>query len=177
MPKYIKKVTAQKCPIHQAVLEACGQRLVEKGYFSKDNVINALRFQAVEASIRWDYIADFLQDPELGVGIQIVPLAPKFFASTSADRLRDAEGVDDKGKLMNLGKYLAGGHSRKTAGYARASFEGGMLAVKRAQNYASMRNGVGTSFEDFRKAVLADKSALSDRAVQKLEDISSSEAA
>ena len=157
MGKFIKKVTAQRCPIHQAILEECGKQLVEKGYFSKANVIEKLRFQAIEDSVRWDYIADFLAEPELGHGFEVVPLAQKFFTSTKADRAKAAKETDSKGRPVNFGQYLAGGHGKKTAGYARVAFEGGLLALKRAQNYAGLRNGVGVAFESFRQAVAKEE--------------------
>jgi hypothetical protein len=176
MGKFIKKVTAQRCPIHQAVLEECGQQLVEKGYFNKANIIDKLKFQAVEDSIRWDYIAAFLSTPELGHDFQLVPLAQRFFKSTKAERERAAKEVDAKGRPVNFGQYLAGGHGKKTAGYARVTFEGGLLALKKAQNYAGMRNGVGEAFEKYRRAVLADR-GLRDDVRDHFEELSDKEAA
>lgn len=169
MPEYIKKITAKRCPIHQAILQECGEQLVEHGYFSKSRVIEKLRYQAMEGSVRWDYISDFLSDPNGDHGIELVPLAQKFFSSTRAQRLRDAEGVDKKGQAINLGPYLAGGHGKKTAGYASVNFEGGLLALKRAQRFKGMSNGVGKAHKAFVAAVLRDKNKLDGNVVNLLE--------
>lgn len=173
MGKFIKKVTALRCPIHSAVLEECGKQLVDKGYFNKDQVIEKLRFTAIEDSIRWDYLAHFLAEPELGHNFEVVPVAQKFFKSTKADRDRAAEEVDSRGRLGNFGQYLAGGHGKKTAGYAVVNFEGGRLALKRAQNYKSMSNGVGLAFAHFREALAKDQDALHQDVRDKLEHLSS----
>lgn len=149
MPKFIKKVTAQRCPVHQAILEQCGKKLVEKGYFSKAEIIEETKMQAVENAIRWDYIVDFLGDPDGGHGFQVLPLAQKFFSSTRAERARAAGEVDSTGRPVNFGQYLAGGHTRKTAGYARLSLDGGLFALKRAQNYKGMSNGIGKAWSAY----------------------------
>jgi hypothetical protein len=160
MPSFIKKITAQKCPVHQAILELCGRKLVEKGYFSKAEVLDETKMHAMAEAVRWDYITDFLRDPELGHGIEILPVAQKFFSSTKAERARAAGETDSGGRPVNFGQYLAGGHGKKTAGYARVSLDGGLLALKRAQNYRGLRNGVGAAFDAFREAVMKDPELL-----------------
>lgn len=171
MPKFIKKSTARRCPIHQSILEECGKSLAEKGYFNKKTVIDSLNYQAVEESVRWDYLSDFLSDPSGDHSIELVPLAQKFFSSTRAERLRDSEGVDAKGNLLNLGPYLAGGHGKKTAGYASVTFEGGLLALKRAQRFRGQSNGVGRAFNAYREAVLKKTKELDSKVVEKLEKL------
>ena len=174
MPKFFKKVTAERCPIHQAILDECAKRLADVGYFNKQAVLDSLNFQTVSEIIRWDYLADFLSDKDGRYGVELVPLAQKFFSSTRTERMRDAKEYDGKGKPMNLGPYIAGGHSKKTAGYASITFEGGSLAVKRAQRFASQRNGVGKALDNYIDAVKRKQEQMSQDNVLQIESLKNS---
>jgi len=172
MRKFIKRVTAEACPVHRDVIKECIKRLVEKGYFNKNSVLVATKFGAMEDSISWKHIANILRDPDGDYNVELVGLAQKFFSSTRAERLREAGGVDKNGNMMNLGPYLAGGHGKRTAGYATVTFEGGLLALKRAQRLNNKSNGVKASSAKFNAEVLKHKDNLEPSVVASLEDMS-----
>ena len=102
-------------------------------------------------------------DPAGDHGIELVPLAQRFFSSTRSEREQQAA-------MGNLGRYIAGGHGKKTAGYANVTFEEGRLAVKRAERFKSMQNGVSKALTAYKKAVLdrKNKDQLSKESVTKI---------
>ena len=161
--KFIKTVTARKCAIHKMILEESGRRLVEDGYFNKAAVIDHLGLGAVEQSIRWDYIVQFISEENGDYAIELVPLAQRFFS--------DPKRVRDATQVTSLGRYIAGGHGKKTAGYASVTFEGGRLAVIRAQRYKSLSNGTSKALNEYIGAVLKNRDKLECDNVTRLESL------
>lgn len=131
---YIRKITARRCPVHQTLLELANDELADIGYFNKDDLLAKSRMSAMSASIRWDYLADFIKEDG---GCELVPLAARFWRMTPEDRIRKPE------------KALAGGHGKKTAGYALVSIDNSALAVKQLKRKRGMANGVGKAFRRF----------------------------
>ena len=144
---YIKKITARRCPVHQILLGMANDELADVGYFSKDALLEKARMSAMASAIRWDYIADFIKSDG---NCELIPLAPRFWRMSPEDRMMKPE------------KALAGGHGKKTAGYALVSVENSALAVKVLANKKSMVNGVGEAFRNYQNAVLAKDILISD---------------
>ena len=131
--KYLRKTVARECPIHSDILDQCKALLVEVGYFEKKDVLEALNFTAVESSIRWDYIAQFISDEH---DIDIVPLAQRFFSRHPiAERQTAPE------------KFIASGHGKKTVGYATVRLENGVFAIRQLKNKASRAKGMSKATE------------------------------
>jgi hypothetical protein len=161
--KRVLKRNVRNCPIHKAVLEACGKRLVEFGYFNKADILEDLSFSAIEDSLRWDWIAEFLSEKNGDYAIELVPLAQRFF--------KDPKRKRDATEITSLGRYLAGGHGKRTAGYASIDFEGGRFAVVRADRFKSLSNGQSAAFSNYVSACLEKKARLEDSNVAKLEQL------
>jgi len=159
--KFLRKVTARACPIHMAVMDRVQDVLLENGYFSKDEVLEQLRFMAVSDSIRWDYIREFIQDE---LGIELVPIVSRFFKAY----VRDASGNRIKTSVerrISPEKYLAQGNGKKTAGYCSVELDGGTLAIRRLGQKKSMANGVGKAYQNFANE-LTRKLQLEDGAIK-----------
>lgn len=131
---YIKKVTARRCPVHQALLELATDELADVGYFNKETLLEKSRMSAMASAVRWDYIADFIKEDG---ACELIPLAPRFWKMSPEDRLMKPE------------KALAGGHGKKTAGYALVTEEHAALAVKQLSRKRQLANGVGKAFRRF----------------------------
>ena len=167
--KYLRREKARACPIHKAVLEACGQALVDKGYFSKEDILEKLRFTAMAESIRWDYVAEWLTADDGDYAMEIIPLAPRFFNTPMKKRIEDG--------LPAYGRYVAGGHGKRTAGYASVTLDGGKLAIKRAERFKSLKNGASTALENYVRATLKQADQIESENVEKLESYKESEKA
>ena len=143
--KYLLRRKAEACPIHKAVMGEASKQLEEMGAFSKESVIETLRFQAIEDAIRWDYIRDFLEEVE---GCELVPVVSLFFKGEHTKQ-RKAAPIDLKPE-----KYLASGHGKKTAGYASVKMDAhAKLVLTRISQRKSVANGVGKAFEGYLSAV------------------------
>lgn len=131
---YIKKITARRCPVHQTILELASDELADVGYFNKEQLLERARMSAMSSAIRWDYIADFIKEDGR---CELIPLAPRFWKMSPEDRMIKPE------------KALAGGHGKKTAGYALVSVEHSALAIKQLARKRGLANGVGKAFRRF----------------------------
>lgn len=140
---YLRKDRALSCPIHRAIKDEAAKRLAHSGVFSKEEVLDALNFRAVEDAIRWDYVREFLQEDE---GCELVPLALSFFEKSRTEKRRMEEKV-------NPTKFLAQGHGKKTIGYAAVTSDNDALVVARIQYREKVRNGVDEKFRAYVKAV------------------------
>lgn len=144
MSKYLRKTAALACHVHSAIKDRCIKELERNGFFRKSAVVEGLGFSAVEESIRWDYVAEFIT----AEGYDLVPLAARFFRSESEHKKEDTQikkslikADDDSVPNIALSRFLAGGHGRKTAGYASVYFANGRLAIKRFQIDKKRREG------------------------------------
>jgi hypothetical protein len=132
--KYLRREQAKACPVHKAVLEICLDELAEYGYFAKEDVIKQSGMIAVSESLRWDYLAEFIKSDG---ACELIPLAPRFWKMKPQQRVLEPE------------KAIAGGHGKKTAGYAMVGVDGGALAVRRLEHKRNLANGVGKAFRNF----------------------------
>jgi hypothetical protein len=139
--KYLRKEVARECPVHMAVLETASRLLSENGYFSKEDVIEETRYAAIEDSIRWDYIVDFLTQEQ---GVELIPMAPRFFKRHQIQE-----------RLVSPEKFIAGGHGKKTAGYCSITQNNGVFAIKILKNRKALTNGVGKAYIAFLDACRA----------------------
>jgi len=137
--KWLRREVARKCPVHQAVLEEALIQLAEYGYFSKTDIIKDVGMVAMSESIRWDYISEFIKEDG---SCELIPLARRFWNMNPNQRIMEPE------------KAIAGGHGKKTAGYALVSVDGGALAIKRLEHKRGMANGVGKAFRKYADALV-----------------------
>ena len=129
---YLRRTDAMLCPVHNAILNKCADDLELSGRFKKEDVIDLLGFKAVAASIRWDYIVEFLREQQF---VEVVPMAASFWKQhKKADR------------VINPEKFMASGHGKKTVGYASVELDNGIYAIKKLEHKKAMANGVGAAF-------------------------------
>jgi len=134
---FIKYPTAQRCPIHQLVVSVATDFLLEKNYFSKREVIKKTGFSAIQDSIRWDYIAKMIE--EEGGDVALVPVVPRFWNNTEEQRQDE----------YHAQKCLAGGHGKKTEGYALICEGNRELMVAKLSRRRNIANGVGQAFRHY----------------------------
>lgn len=149
MNKWLRREKARVCPIHQAVLDESARQLSHEGVFSKDEVLDALNFEAVAEAIRWDYIRAFLEEEQ---GCELVPLAAAYFKRHS----REAE-------ITKPEKFLATGHGKKTAGYGAVIEKNDHLVISRIKYRKRLANGVGEAFTNYVQATLTKREELKER--------------
>lgn len=142
MGKFIKQVTARRCAVHQAVKDEAEERLVNLGAFDKIGVLEHLGFTAVAESIRWDYIALWIQEE---YDCELIPLVGRFFKNTREEL--------DKGwtPQQNPEKYIAQGHGKKTMGYGAVGFNSTLngICLERLKQKHALTNGVGKAFQKY----------------------------
>ena len=143
MSRFLRKEKARVCPIHNAVYDAAAARLGHDGVFSKEEIIEALRFDAVADAIRWDYIREFLEHDQ---GCSLTPLAAAYFKRHK----REAE-------ILNTSRYIAVGHGKKTAGYAAVTPANDHLVVAQVIIRKRMLNGAGEAFANYLQAIAAKR--------------------
>jgi len=163
--KFLRKVAARKCPIHQAVLDKLQDKLLTTGYFSKDEVLEDLRFSAMSESIRWDYLREFVEED---LSIELIPVVSRFFKAY----VKDSSGARVKTtaeRVVSPEKYIAQGNGKRTAGYCSIEVDGGGLAIRRLSQKKAMTNGVGKAYMQFVEA-LASKGIADDSTQALLED-------
>lgn len=148
--KFLRRETAKRCPIHTAVLAKSKESLVERGFFSKAEIVEVLQFGAIDDSIRWDYIADFIREED---GTELIPMAERFFKRSSPEHRRASPE-----------KFMAMGHGKKTAGYALLTLDNGVYALKTLRVKRTLSNGVGKAFMEFAEAC-HKRAALSDEQI------------
>jgi len=135
------------------LLEMANDELADVGYFRKDALLERARMSAMSSAIRWDYIADFVKEDGK---CELIPLAARFWRMSPEDRIVKPE------------KALAGGHGKKTAGYALVSVEHSALAVRQLKNKRSLANGVGKAFRHYADAVEAKEDVITEDSQQQL---------
>ena len=136
---------ARGCPVHSALFDRALDLLEDNGYFSKDEVTDACHFEAIADSIRWDYIKERIEETH---GVNLLPVCSRFFRThvegKDGGRIRTADE-----RKVSPGKYLAGGHGKKTAGYCNVTLDDGKLAIKKLMNAQGLRNGVSKAFKTY----------------------------
>lgn len=128
MGAFIKKATALKCPIHRAVMDKVREELASTGCFHKADIIDELQYNAIEGSIRWDYVREIIQDEQK---CELIPLAEAFFKRHKPGEM---EAVPHR--------FVALGHGKKTAGYANISGANGALVICVLKQKSATRDGM-----------------------------------
>jgi len=139
MGDYIRKSTAKKCPVHQAIFDEASTQLAAFGVFQKERVLKTTSLLAMAHSIRWDYIRDFIEEEQ---ACELVPLAARYFKHHSVEE-----------EHVNPGAFLAGGNGRNTAGYAAVVPHNDHLVVHKIARKRNIANGVGKAFKSYLEAV------------------------
>jgi hypothetical protein len=119
-------------------MEAAADQLCLHGVFEKDAILDQLNLKAMSDAIRWDYIRDFLQEEQ---GCELVPLASVYF--------KRHQRHDE---IANPSRYIAGGHGKKTAGYAAITSNNDHLVVAKIKIRHAISNGVGEAFRNYLQA-------------------------
>jgi hypothetical protein len=145
MIKYLRRTAALQCPIHKAIREEAGQELERQGAFSKLQVLEALRFEAVAEAIRWDYVREALEED---IGCDLVPVVEAFFTPPRSKEKRD-HPVSQFPE-----KYLASGYGKRTAGFVSVT-EGANaeLIVERVIQRKAIANGEAKALRNYVDAV------------------------
>lgn len=157
---YIKYVTAAKCPCHQAITKVAVNFLLEKDYFSKNEVLIKSGMEVVGDSIRWEFIAQMIHDPDGDwdgcESFEVIPITPRFWNMTP-ELLR--EEAKRKGKSVaeitevHAMKCIAGGHSGKAEGYALVCDSNHDVVRAKLEHRRNTSNGVGRAFDRYSKEV------------------------
>jgi hypothetical protein len=122
-----------KCPVHTAIKEECLARLRAVGAFSKDDVLEITRMEAVADSIRWDYLRDLIADE---LKTKLLPVAARFFHQKSSKHNPNGWTLD-----ANPGAFLATGWGKKTAGFVSVELKNGALVIKNFQDVVARARG------------------------------------
>ena len=146
MSKYMRREVIRECAIHQSIMDLASEGLETNGSFRKLNVIEALGLRAVEDSIRWDYIRDFLQEDQ---DCELVPVAERYFKQ---HQLAEEHTTPEK--------FIASGNGKKTAGFVSVIEGTDHLVVRRLQQRQALANGVGKAFRNYAEAVQTKRIAL-----------------
>lgn len=134
------------CPVHKAILNECAEQLASVGYFNKEEILSRNNLTEMADAVRWDFLIEFLSDPEDDWGLELVPLAQRFFKTPKKER--------DRTEFDSLSRYLAVGHGKKTAGYASVKLDNGRLAVRLAAHKAALRNGTAEAWKRYAERVV-----------------------
>lgn len=135
MSKFLRREAAIKCPIHRYVKKAAYKKLQLHGVFEKDEILEELDFKAVSDSIRWDYIREFIQEE---YECELVPLASTYFKRHSRAQ-----------EIANPSRFIAGGHGKKTAGYAAVEPQNDHLVVAKLKIKHAISQGVSSACRTF----------------------------
>ena len=135
MSKFLRREAAVKCKIHTDVKEAAVQKLRLHGVFEKEEILDELRYKAVTDAIRWDYIREFIQEEQ---GCELVPLASTYFKRHSRAQ-----------EIANPSRFIAGGHGKKTAGYAAVEPQNAHLVVAKLKIKHAISQGVSSACRTF----------------------------
>jgi hypothetical protein len=134
----LRRDVAKASQQYKTILDLCAERLRgDTGSFQKDEVLVAAELEAMVKAIRWDYVVDFLTDPEDVYGFSLVAVAQSFF-DDAVWKKAEAEFKDDP---VIAGRYTATGHAKRTAGYTLAVLQGGHLLLYRMQVSEAQRKG------------------------------------
>jgi hypothetical protein len=137
--KYIRREVVRECAIHQSIMHLASENLESRGAFRKLTIIDDLGLRAMEDSIRWDYIRDFLQEDQ---DCELVPVAESYFKQHQMSE-----------ELLNPEKFIATGYGKKTAGFVSVIVDTDHLVIKRLEQRAAVANGVGKAFRSYAEAV------------------------
>jgi len=152
--KYLHRTIAQKCPIHQAVKDTAIDLIMEKSFFSKEEILEKTNFKAVESAIRWDYVREFIENDEK---VELIPLTERFFKWRLTKTERDSGIPSNKNEAINKvpEKFIAGGNGRRTFGYLMADSTYPSITIAKMATRRSHRNGVAKAFDGYLHAVKA----------------------
>jgi hypothetical protein len=155
MSKFLRRNIALQSKIYQELQAEARNQLSLHGCFAKADVIKACGFEAVEDSIRWDYIREFLEHDE---GCELVPVVSLYFMSPKTKERRE-NPIELKPE-----KYLAQGWGKKTAGFVSVkSDENAQLVVVRLLQRAASAEGAKKKVQKFQR----DAQSLGSQTLQK----------
>jgi hypothetical protein len=142
--KFLRREAAIECPVHTLIRAKAAEFLELRGAFSREEVLEATRLQAMAESIRWDYVREFIEKEQ---GCELIPVSALFFKSPHSKDRKDSP------IKIKPEKYLALGNGKRTAGYAVR------LPLRRLEQRRGLTNGVGRAFTKFVDEVRAKGSA------------------
>lgn len=137
--------------LHQKVLKACTDALVNVGQFRKARIMDEVNDAAMIDSVRWDWIVRKIRKGNsMPSGkVELIAVAESFF---KADRKKKAAmHVDYVTKESDSfpGKYVAQGCGKRTAGWVLATFAEGRFALYKAELMRKNSDGKKRNLEDF----------------------------
>jgi hypothetical protein len=138
--KYLRFAKCKECPQHIKVRDAAVELLTTIGSFSKEVVCESTGLSSFIDSIRWDYLVRMIEEE---YSTELLPMSIELFRKK---RNTDAE-------IHFPERYIAGGHGKRTAGYAIASVENGHFLVHLLKRKRSIAEGcvkAATATDDLR---------------------------
>ena len=144
MAKWMRKTSALKCKVHQAIVDEAIAQLELQQVFSKQQVLEKTGYEMISDSIRWDYIREFVEDR---TKLELVPVSAKFFA------YREHKKAIAESAMQRL---IASGYGKKTAGYASTRCLNGALAKKRLEQKKAVTEGNIESYKAFTGKLIHD---------------------
>lgn len=130
---YIKLSTARTNPTYTALVDECLQRFEASGFFHKQNALEKLDLAPFASSINWNFVLELIKE-KYGGEMEFIPLAARFF--------KDDKNQIGSTELKVLGRYIAGGHGKRAAGYGNFTMHNGKFAVKVKERKVATKNGV-----------------------------------
>lgn len=127
MSKWLRREAALASKVYQEIIAEAIADLGNFGFFHKDDILEAADYTTVGDTIRWDYVAEEIK---ARLHTELVPLGSSFFTRHRHDE-----------EVLNPGKFIAGGHGKKTAGYAAVIPENDHLVIHRVHQRAAQIEG------------------------------------
>lgn len=139
--KIVHKRTVRKCPIHRTLRDKAVDQLNERSKFEFAALLELTGFVAMEESVKWDFIHDFIEED---TGQELIPVADDYF--------RRHQFQDE---LISPEKYLAGaGGNKRTAGYIWFSKHTAHLVRHFFTKRCTMLEGSNKSYISSREKVI-----------------------
>lgn len=136
MTKYMRIEDAKSSKVYIDLKDLIVDRLINLGYFSKEDVLTASGYMAVSDSIRWDYLRRMIEEEH---HTELIPLSAKFFGKTLVvdgrrRRLGDLHGSQHRQlEIQFPEQMIATGYGQRTAGFAMADQRNGHFIVQLLQ--------------------------------------------
>jgi hypothetical protein len=124
MASWYRFETAAANRVYIDIADDAAERLHRVGYFAKAEVLKATGYGIFEDDLRWDYVRRMIEEK---YKTELVPLCAAFFKRESKD--------------IVPGKLIAGGHGKRTAGYAITSQKNEHLVLARLNRRRAQADG------------------------------------
>jgi hypothetical protein len=125
---------------HSEVFRRCKVELDDKGFFSKDDVLEKTKCLDVADSIRWDILRTLLEET---LEAELIPVVQTFFPRGMASIVK-SHGRSETVEFSAVNfpeKFIATGNGKKTAGYVMASAKTANIVIRALEYRKSVAVG------------------------------------